>query len=410
MFVRMRSGSTVSPSIAAASAASPAPAVWTAAATVGHSACQPPTARSCSCTMPLRYADTSDGIRVAAARVIARGGRVALVRQRRRAAAGLGRFTDFVLHQQRHVAGDLAKRAGVDAERRDECREAVAVGVPRRRRRREPELLRKRRGDVEAAVAHRRERAGGAAELDQHRALVLALDAGPAAPQRRDPVRRLEAESGRRRRLQQRPREHDSRRVFGRELRQRGVEPSMIGSEDRAGLFQREDQRGIGNVLAGRAPVDEPRRVVVDGADVGAQRPDQRNRDRRVLPRLAREARGVEVRGPRGRGDRLCRASGNDAELRLRLPPAPTRSRASPGPSTHRRRRAPARRSWPGCRRGGRSSQVEEDSLVRALETQIELPGVVGAARARASNGGPRGPAKGSGPGRARRRPRSRCG
>ena len=41
--------------------------MFTIAAIVGHSACQPPTARSCSCTMPARNAATSDGVRAAAA-------------------------------------------------------------------------------------------------------------------------------------------------------------------------------------------------------------------------------------------------------------------------------------------------------------------------------------------------------
>ena len=71
MFRRMRSASTKSPSATSAIEAAANPVDWITVVTIGHSACQPPTARSCSCTIAERKLATSPGTRCAAARVTA---------------------------------------------------------------------------------------------------------------------------------------------------------------------------------------------------------------------------------------------------------------------------------------------------------------------------------------------------
>ena len=69
------------------------------------------------------------------------------------------------------VPARIAKRGG-------DFRQPVAVGVPGRFRQRQVELLRQALGHDEPLVAERRERAGGAAELQRQRLARAAAAAG----------------------------------------------------------------------------------------------------------------------------------------------------------------------------------------------------------------------------------------
>ena len=121
----------------------------------------------------------------------------AAVRARR-----LVRFADLGLHQQRDVARDLAAGAGEDRERGGDLGEPVAVGVPGRVRRRQVEQRGQPVGDREAVLAERRQRAGGAAELQRQRLLAQPAQPLARARQRRRIARELEPERHRQRVLQ----------------------------------------------------------------------------------------------------------------------------------------------------------------------------------------------------------------
>src|ERR1035438_6614412 len=69
MLRRIFCGSTESPPATSAIEAIATAVDWTTAATTGHSACQPPTPRSCSCSIAERNDATSPGTRCAAASV-----------------------------------------------------------------------------------------------------------------------------------------------------------------------------------------------------------------------------------------------------------------------------------------------------------------------------------------------------
>ena len=97
------------------------------------------------------------------------GDRVALLRHGRGVAAsldiGLRDLGHLGLRQQDHVGRDLAEAAADQAEKADRLRDPVARHMPRRRGGGEPELRCQALHHRDAAVAERRERAGGSAEL-----------------------------------------------------------------------------------------------------------------------------------------------------------------------------------------------------------------------------------------------------
>ena len=89
-----------------------APAVTAAVrAACVHSACQPPSPRSCSCGIAASMRRHQSGRADRRGEGDRRGDRIPLVRHRRRTAAGfarLGGLADFGLREQREVARDLA--------------------------------------------------------------------------------------------------------------------------------------------------------------------------------------------------------------------------------------------------------------------------------------------------------------
>ena len=87
----------------------------------------------------------------------------------RAVAAGLGGFAHFVLHEQRDIERHLAEARGVDAERRHQGRQPVAMRVPRRVRALQVQFLGQRFTHREAAVAQCGQGSAGAAELQVRR-------------------------------------------------------------------------------------------------------------------------------------------------------------------------------------------------------------------------------------------------
>ena len=130
-------------------------------------------------------------------------------------------FFDLGLHHQLHVEGDLAAGAGDQAEEAADLGDAVAHGVPGDLRLAELELLHQFGLHLQAVLAERGQRAGGAAEFaDQHaraqllEALLVPLEGGEHS-------RHLVAEGDRHRLLQIAAAGHRRVAVFLGELGER---------------------------------------------------------------------------------------------------------------------------------------------------------------------------------------------
>ena len=212
-----------------------------------------------------------------------RGGahRIALVRQRRGAAATrrrrLERFGDLALHQQRHVAGDLAAGAGQDRQRSGDFGETVAVRMPGRVGNGEIELGCEPLGDVEALFLQCRKRAAGAAELQHQGFLAQPPQPLARARQRRGVARQLEAERHRQRLPQQRARHRHVAAVLASQRGERlgGAIEVLEQRVDRRA--QLKHHRGVDDVLAGGAPMDVAGGLLAALADFGGQGVDQRD-------------------------------------------------------------------------------------------------------------------------------------
>jgi len=243
-----------------------------------------------------------------------RGDRIALLRHGGRAAAAgrgrLERLGHVGLHQQCHVAGELAAAAGKYRQRRGDLGEPVAMAVPRRVRQRQLELGRELFGDRKPGVAERGERAGGAAELEHQVLTSQPRKPGARARERGAVAGELEPERDRQRVLQPGAAGDRRRAVALRlrgEARARAVE---IGDERVDDGRKLQHLGGVDDVLAGRAPMDEARRFGGRLLHLGSQRLDQRDcevagGDRRLRERIevepVRPARGHDRRHRRSR-------------------------------------------------------------------------------------------------------------
>ena len=125
----------------------------------------------------------------------------------------------FGLHQQLHVEGDLAAGAGDEAEEAAGLGDAIAHGVPGDRRLAELELLHQFGLHLQAVLAERGQRAGGAAEFADQQARLELVQALPVALEGREHGRHLVAEGDRHRLLQVAASGHRRVAIF---LRQRG--------------------------------------------------------------------------------------------------------------------------------------------------------------------------------------------
>ena len=170
---------------------------------------------------------------------------------------GLVDLGEFGRGHDHEVECDLAQRAGDEREEVDGFGQAVARHVPCRSRLGEAELGTECRLYVEALVAQRRQRAGGAGELaDQHARLQL-LEPFGMAIEHGEPDRDLVAEGDGQRVLQVRAARHRRVAVLSREARQDGAQGREILFHDAQALAQLEDHRGVHDVLGGGAPMDE---------------------------------------------------------------------------------------------------------------------------------------------------------
>ena len=182
-----------------------------AAESAGHSACQAPAARSCSCSPPVsRPAFACTSRAHARASTAAAGLRLCGI-ELDDAAAGLANLADLGLREQDDVEADLPARARGGVERAGRARPPASRFVCHGSDRLgEPELARRTRA-ASGRGRRARQRPGRAAELRR--------EASPRPSRRRastqgdEPARRLQPERGRHRLLEQRPRDHRRRAV-----------------------------------------------------------------------------------------------------------------------------------------------------------------------------------------------------
>ena len=153
--------------------------------------------------------------------------------------------------------GDLAHRAGGDAERRGDSRDAIALGVPgqiglgqRRAPRRAIAATAGPASPSEASVPTAPPNCSGSAVADAER-----VERAQLAHGEREPARRLEAEGDRRRLLQERPAGHHRVAVPLGERRGALGDAVQLAHEQVEAVAHLEHQRGVDDVLARRAPV-----------------------------------------------------------------------------------------------------------------------------------------------------------
>ncbi len=228
----MRSASTSRLATASPAAATAPPANASAPESASHSACQLPTARSCSCAgapsedrrMSLRELRVRHRER--------RADRIALLRHRRRPAGGrLGHFAHFGLSEQRDVSSDLLRGVCGCDQRRPDLRDAPAIRVPREHGLGQCELLGVEADDLERSIAQRRERARGSAELCREPLAPYDSKRSPCVDRADEPAGGLQSERGRHRLLQERARGHRRRPVRAGERSARGGESIELGRE-----------------------------------------------------------------------------------------------------------------------------------------------------------------------------------
>ena len=195
IFSSMRAVFTSRPSATSAIEESARPKDWKIALTVDHSACTPPTPRSCSCTIPDRNDATRPGTRFAAARVSEQAIGLSLVRHGGRStasvAAGLGRFADFALHEQRDIARHFSERAGLHAARGDQRSKPIAMRVPGRVGMSEAEFAREFLAHGDALISERGQSSGRAAELQHERVVKRGVRGGTNRAATRPAIPRL---------------------------------------------------------------------------------------------------------------------------------------------------------------------------------------------------------------------------
>ena len=317
----MRSTSTVRPSAISTTARSVPDTTSARAGKVAHSACQPPTARSCSWNCALRIVAARLGAIIAADNAVAAPAGLRFCGSVEETATarprGLERLADFGLHQQRHVACDLAAGAGEDRERGCDLGKTVPVRVPRCVGHSEIKLRGKPLGDVEALFLERGQRAGGAAELQDQNFLAQPPQPVARARQRRGITRELEPERHRQRLLEQGARHGHVAAMAPGECRERlGGAIEILEQRVEHGA-ELEHHGCVDHVLAGRAPMNVPGRLLAALADFGGQRVDQGGGEIAGDDRALAQRRKIVVPDLTGFSDGAGMARGHDADRGL---------------------------------------------------------------------------------------------
>ena len=141
------------------------------------------------------------------------------------------------------------------------------------------------------------QRAGRAPELKLKRFVKRLRQAAPTSMHPAVPARGLVAERGRNRWLEKGPRQHNGVGVLVREPSERTLETGMILRQDLPRFAEEKDKRGIENVLACSAPVNEARRIRISLENALGQGFDERDGQAGGRSRFFRERCGIDLVG-----------------------------------------------------------------------------------------------------------------
>ena len=169
----------------------------------------------------------------------------------------------------------------------------------------------------EALGPERGQGARRAPELQHERGVEGGLQAPPRPVERVGPARRLQAERDRRRLLQPGAASHRGVAVTPRVGRGGSDTARKLVDRARHRCPELLHQAGVQDVLAGRAPVDEARRLRVGFRHPRGQMPHHRNDGIAGLRRLGRQVVQVVQLGAGRRPNRRDAARGNHAGVRL---------------------------------------------------------------------------------------------
>jgi len=214
---------------------------------------------------------TRPGIRVAAARNHGASDGMRFLRHGGRAAAplenGFGEFGDFSLRVKRDVTRNFAQRAGEEAQSSGDFGDAIAMRVPGMDGRERRNSVGQGFGDFRTAAAKCGKGANGAAELQRQDAR---LDFGePLAVARNcvEPSSNDEAEGGGQGLLHPRASDNKSGTMFFGERDESAAQTSQVLIDEIARAAHLQNATGVDGILAGGAPVNEARRVLVPVRD-----------------------------------------------------------------------------------------------------------------------------------------------
>ena len=203
--------------------------------------------------------------------------------------------------------------------------------MPRQRRSRKAELAGVELEQRDAAVAEAGERSGGSAQLRRQPFPGDLLEPYACLDDRGQPAGGLEAERGRHGVLQERSRDHRRLAVIACERRSRRRDAVGFGEHQRERPAGDEHRGRVEDVLARRAAVHVPRRVLADRAGEGTHERLDGIADGAALREELLEVEAVGVAGAGDLGRELCRnRAGGRAGVRERT--LCVEQRFEPGP------------------------------------------------------------------------------
>ena len=233
----------------------------------------------------------------------------------RPSSCGSDDFANFSLRHQAYVEREFRQASANQAQQRRSLGKTIALRVPRQVRNAERKFAREPFDDRGSIGAERRQRSRRATELDDEnsgRGLIQSLD---VRDQWRRPHRALEAERGRDRVLKMSA--AGNRRVakLCGSISERARERDQVAPHDCKRAPQLQDERGIEDVLSGRAKMDVARGFVAcDSAQLLHQRDDGIADAARALGDVVEP----QVLDPSGAADRVGDGRRHQADFRFR--------------------------------------------------------------------------------------------
>ena len=210
--------------------------------------------------------------------LVGHGGRAATTLTRR-----LRDLPEFELHHQGNITRNLASVAAGDRERGAQSGHRAPPRLPGQGGEGQIQFSREGGGNRRSLVAERSQRTSCATELQHQGVACIPFDALEGVDRAGEPLRRLQAERNRRRRLQERAREHDCVAMRACKRGRSRDQTAEIGGDAGDSLADLQDMRGVDDVLAGCPEMHEAGRLGCRCADMTCQELHERHDDRAGL-------------------------------------------------------------------------------------------------------------------------------